>query len=228
MKLHVREWGTGPRVAVLVHGAMANSGTWWRIAPMLVERGYRVLAPDLRGHGRSPRGGYAPGCWGEGLAESLPATVEVAIGHSLGGQALARSIEALLPARAVYYEPAWRLDGNPETARRFAARKHADAQQIRQDHPDWGDEDVQRELDMLQWWDPETVPALTTAGDYTPAAPAVPSLVLAARDSALVGPDMVAQLRGSGFEVRDLPGTDHSLHRSDPEGFVAALHGWVS
>lgn len=227
MRLHVRQWGTGSRVAVLIHGAMADSRTWWRVAPALAEQGYRVLAPDLRGHGRSPRGGYAPGTWGEGLAESLPAGVDVAIGHSLGGQALATVIEQVMPARAVYYEPAWRLDGDPATAQRFSARKQADARQIRADHPDWGEDDVQMELRMLQRWDAQTVEALTTAGDYTPARPAVPSLVLVADPSTMVPPEMVAQIRAREFEVRDLDSDDHSAHRRDPDRFLASLAGWV-
>jgi pimeloyl-ACP methyl ester carboxylesterase len=206
---------------------MADSCTWWRVAPALVEQGYRVLAPDLRGHGRSPRGGYAPGTWGEGLAESLPADVEVAIGHSLGGQALATAIEQVMPARAVFYEPAWRLDGDPATAQRFSARKHADARQITADHPDWCEDDVRLELRMRHRWDERTVEALTTAGDYTPTGPAVPSLVLAAHPSTMVPPDLVAQLRAHEFEVRDLDSDDHSAHRRDPDGFLTALAGWV-
>jgi pimeloyl-ACP methyl ester carboxylesterase len=40
---------------VLVHGVTSSSRTWWRVGPALAERGYRVLAVDLRGHGASPR-----------------------------------------------------------------------------------------------------------------------------------------------------------------------------
>jgi pimeloyl-ACP methyl ester carboxylesterase len=46
----------GP-LAVLVHGVTSSSRTWWRVGPALAERGYRVLAVDLRGHGASPRPG---------------------------------------------------------------------------------------------------------------------------------------------------------------------------
>lgn len=61
MQLHTREWGTGDRTALLVHGIMSDSRTWRRVGPALAERGYRVLAVDLRGHGRSPRGEYTRG-----------------------------------------------------------------------------------------------------------------------------------------------------------------------
>ena len=39
---------------LLVHGLSSYSGTWWRVASELAERGCHVVAPDLRGHGLSP------------------------------------------------------------------------------------------------------------------------------------------------------------------------------
>lgn len=43
------------RTAVLVHGVTGWYRTWWRVGPALAERGWRVVAVDQRGHGRSPR-----------------------------------------------------------------------------------------------------------------------------------------------------------------------------
>ena len=46
---------------ILVHGYMDAAGTWDRVAPALAARGFRVLAPDMRGFGdgdRAPRGSY--------------------------------------------------------------------------------------------------------------------------------------------------------------------------
>ncbi|MFF8928227.1 alpha/beta fold hydrolase [Streptomyces longwoodensis] len=48
----VRYGGDGPPV-VLLHGHPRTSATWHRVAPMLVERGFTVVCPDLRGYGRS-------------------------------------------------------------------------------------------------------------------------------------------------------------------------------
>jgi pimeloyl-ACP methyl ester carboxylesterase len=53
--------GAAAPLALLIHGVTSSSRTWWRVAPVLVRRGYRVLAVDLRGHGESPP-------VGEGLA----------------------------------------------------------------------------------------------------------------------------------------------------------------
>ncbi|QNO37322.1 alpha/beta hydrolase [Protaetiibacter sp. SSC-01] len=38
---------------VLLHGHPRTSATWHRVAPALVERGFAVVCPDLRGYGRS-------------------------------------------------------------------------------------------------------------------------------------------------------------------------------
>jgi len=44
--------GSGPAV-LLLHGHPRTSATWHRVAPMLVEHGYTVVCPDLRGYGQS-------------------------------------------------------------------------------------------------------------------------------------------------------------------------------
>ncbi|MFE9680580.1 alpha/beta fold hydrolase [Streptomyces sp. NPDC006285] len=48
----VRHGGEGPPV-VLLHGHPRTSATWHRVAPVLAERGFTVVCPDLRGYGRS-------------------------------------------------------------------------------------------------------------------------------------------------------------------------------
>ncbi len=55
MRLHVNEQGSGSEVCVLLHGMMGSAESWWRVAPELIEAGYRVLAIDLPGHGHSDR-----------------------------------------------------------------------------------------------------------------------------------------------------------------------------
>src|SRR5947209_7919937 len=125
MKLHVREWGRGDRVAVLIHGITSDASSWHRLGPDLAARGYRVLAPDLRGHGLSPRGAYSPEAWTEDVLETVPERPELALGHSLGGLVLAIAADRLRPARAVYEDPAWLLpaDRAAAAAPAFAAQK---------------------------------------------------------------------------------------------------------
>lgn len=51
-ELYVRDEGTGPAV-VLLHGLGGDHTVWNAVIPELA-RSHRVLAPDLRGHGRTP------------------------------------------------------------------------------------------------------------------------------------------------------------------------------
>jgi pimeloyl-ACP methyl ester carboxylesterase len=74
---------------LLVHGMAGSSQTWREILPRLA-KSYRVIAPDLLGHGQSakPRTDYSLGAFAVGLRDLLDelgvdsATV---VGHSLGG-----------------------------------------------------------------------------------------------------------------------------------------------
>lgn len=50
--MFVRTAGVGPAVLWL-HGHPRTSGTWHRVAPRLVDAGFTVVCPDLRGYGRS-------------------------------------------------------------------------------------------------------------------------------------------------------------------------------
>src|SRR5512144_673412 len=46
-------YGKSKRGVVLVHGGRFNKGSWAKQAPALVKAGFRVLAIDLRGYGKS-------------------------------------------------------------------------------------------------------------------------------------------------------------------------------
>jgi pimeloyl-ACP methyl ester carboxylesterase len=235
MKLHTHEWGSGDRVALLVHGIMSDHRTWRRVGPALAERGYRVIAVDQRGHGRSPRGTgetpqqrYALDAYAEDLVETLPTGAELAIGHSLGGITLLRAVERLKPARAVYVDPAWqfaRAEG--VDPRMFVEFQHATRDQIATMNPRWEEADVDVELATLAAWDSDSALGMVGQEAGLPEAPAVPSLVMLADRSFLVGPEDAALLRERGFEVRTVPGAGHTVQRDDFEGFMAALEGWV-
>jgi pimeloyl-ACP methyl ester carboxylesterase len=74
---------------LLVHGMAGSSATWRAVLPQL-ERRYRVVAPDLPGHGDSakPRGDYSLGAfaaWLRDLLRELDIERVTVIGQSLGG-----------------------------------------------------------------------------------------------------------------------------------------------
>lgn len=52
--LHFIEQGDGPLV-VLLHGFPENHDSWRHQLPALARAGFRAIAPDLRGYGRSPK-----------------------------------------------------------------------------------------------------------------------------------------------------------------------------
>jgi pimeloyl-ACP methyl ester carboxylesterase len=52
VKVWFGDYGKGPAV-VLAHGGMGNAGNFGYQVPALVDEGYRVIAIDSRGHGRS-------------------------------------------------------------------------------------------------------------------------------------------------------------------------------
>ncbi|MFC1409898.1 alpha/beta fold hydrolase [Streptacidiphilus sp. N1-12] len=232
MKLNTREWGSGDRIALLVHGIMSDSRTWRRVGPALAERGYRVIAVDLRGHGASGRGEYTPALYADDLVETLPQGAELAIGHSLGGLTLSRAVDRLRPARAVYSDPAWRFvqrdrGFDPAMFVDFAAQ--ATAETITAMNPRWEQADVQVELETLAVWDSATALALSgrEAEAELPDKPVVPSLVQLADPSFLIGPEDARTLRDRGFEVRTVAGAGHTVHRDDFDGFLSSLEGWI-
>ncbi len=80
--------GSGPTV-VVIHGMINSSRHWEDVALRLSDR-YRVIAPDLLGHGDSatPRGDYSLGAHAASIRDLLAVIgVERAtiVGHSLGG-----------------------------------------------------------------------------------------------------------------------------------------------
>lgn len=83
-----RDEGSGP-VLLLIHGMAGSSETWQAALPALAKN-YRVIAPDLPGHGRSakPRGDYSLGAFAAFLRDLLrELNIEkvTVVGQSLGG-----------------------------------------------------------------------------------------------------------------------------------------------
>lgn len=83
-----RDAGRGEAL-LLIHGMAGSSATWRAIIPQLSKK-YRVVAPDLLGHGQSakPRGDYSLGAfavWLRDLLDDLGISRATVIGQSLGG-----------------------------------------------------------------------------------------------------------------------------------------------
>ncbi|MBE9049171.1 alpha/beta fold hydrolase [Nostocales cyanobacterium LEGE 11386] len=85
-------WGAEERPIVLcLHGLLEQGAAWEKVALPLVDKGYRVIAPDLRGHGRSSHV-KSEGCPNllnyladvNAIVENLPDRPLTLVGHSLG------------------------------------------------------------------------------------------------------------------------------------------------
>ena len=82
--LHVESWGAGTPV-VLVHGSLATAVEEWEAQRPLAGEGFRLLAPDRRGYGRSPAlEGEDFLRDGEDIAELMGDGAHL-VGHSYGG-----------------------------------------------------------------------------------------------------------------------------------------------
>jgi pimeloyl-ACP methyl ester carboxylesterase len=83
-----REAGAGEAL-LLIHGMAGSSATWRAVLPQLSKK-YRVVAPDLLGHGESakPRGDYSLGAFAallRDLLDELGISRATIVGQSLGG-----------------------------------------------------------------------------------------------------------------------------------------------
>ena len=93
-ELYYYDWGTGVPV-VLIHGWPVTSASWEYQAKFLAESGFRVIAYDRRGFGRSgwPYSGYDYDTLAEDLhtlLETLDLQGAALVGFSMGGGEIAR------------------------------------------------------------------------------------------------------------------------------------------
>jgi pimeloyl-ACP methyl ester carboxylesterase len=174
----VRPFPGGPRLAVrelpgagqpflLVHGLASNARLWDGVARRLAAHGHRVVAVDLRGHGRSeaPEHGYDTDTAADdlaGLAGALGLERPVVAGQSWGGNVVL-SLAARHPGVAAAvacvdggwlqlgtafgsFEQCWAVLAPPV----LDGVRYADvAARIRAAHPDWPAEGVDGTLANL-------------------------------------------------------------------------------
>jgi non-heme chloroperoxidase len=94
--IYYKDWGTGP-VVTFSHGWPLCADAWDGQMLFLAQNGFRVVAHDRRGHGRSsqPSAGNDMNGYADDLAaviETLDLTDVTMVGHSTGGGEVARYI----------------------------------------------------------------------------------------------------------------------------------------
>ncbi|HEY8453784.1 MAG: alpha/beta hydrolase [Micromonosporaceae bacterium] len=94
--LYYKDWGSGPPV-VLSHGWPLNADAWDGQMLFLAQHGFRAVAFDRRGHGRSTQSSNGNDM--DSYADDLAAVIEALnlsdvtlVGHSTGGGEVARYI----------------------------------------------------------------------------------------------------------------------------------------
>lgn len=239
MRLETTLVGNGPRRIGLVHGLGGDASTWEPFIEQLRAAGeVTVFAPDLRGHGRSPRAdSWSLAEFADDVVETLPQGLDVVVGHSLGGAVLAAAVERLRPGHAVYLDPGFQL-GLPTSglwgrlfwavpaltlgvAALVTARANAAA---RKGYP----ERTQRLIaDATKRFDRRMATGIFRDIAFHPVAaarPQVPSTVVLSADSKAVLPEALATaLTGLGWDVRRLPQLHHDMQMQDPAATFALL-----
>jgi N-formylmaleamate deformylase len=253
--LHVRRGGDGPAV-VCLHGVGDDGTCFEAVAPELA-RDHEVVLPDARGHGRSAAAGPGAGYSTAeqvadlvGLLDALDLDRAVLLGHSMGALT-ALATAGLHPDRvvAVVLEdppPRWSPRELPtpeeaETSRRAMLElKRATFEELtaalRRDSPDWPEDERRRWARAKQRFHPDVTRIF--AGDPSVDVAAVaagvrcPALLLTGdrHRGALVTPEAAEGLRElvPQLEVVHLPGTGHSIRRDDPDGYGAAVRGFLA
>jgi non-heme chloroperoxidase len=95
-RIYFKDWGKGPAIT-FSHGWPLNADAWDVQLQFFAQNGYRVIAHDRRGHGRSsqPSSGNEMNTYADDLAaliEALDLKNVTMMGHSTGGGEVARYI----------------------------------------------------------------------------------------------------------------------------------------
>ena len=104
-QIYFKDWGTGPNTVVFSHGWPLSADAWEDQMLFLASNGYRCIAHDRRGHGRSsqPWDGNNYNTFADdldALVSSLGVKNATFVGHSMGGGEVARYLGKHGSARA--------------------------------------------------------------------------------------------------------------------------------
>ncbi|MGN9837810.1 alpha/beta fold hydrolase [Nonomuraea sp. H19] len=242
---HIDEGPRDAPVLLLVHGWGGDARAWAPVTAALPPR-FRVIAPDLRGHGHSsgPPAGYRPAELAADLValmDRLGVETAVPVGHSMGAQ-IVTALAVGHPGRVrslVVVDPAYGADAEEErlfAGRLAALRADGAAAAVRQLGADALPPAVRDQLlatpghVLAECYEGMYVTAeafgTRRAAETYLAGRRCPVLSLhslpepAAWESAIPAPP--------GSRVVTWPGTGHFLHLERPEAFAALLTQWLA
>lgn len=241
-RLHILEWPADGRHVLFVHGLSSNARTWSGVARELGRAGYRGVAVDLRGHGRSdkPDHGYEFATMVNDLAAVIDACKlhrPIVVGQSWGGN-LAVEFGVRRPdltsglvgvdggtidlgRRFDTFEACWDLLAPPAFD---GVARTAIGEYLRHNHPDWPSESIGAALDNFEHLPDGTVrphlarvhhrEILRSMWEHSPPLQdlSIPLLLMPA-----VATDQEASTPSTGGATRVIPlAGDHDLHMQQP------------
>ena len=247
LRFHVLDWGDADAPPLmLIHGGGVTAHTW-DLAALQLASSYRVLAPDIRGHGNTewPRDGdsdhHEMTLDMAELLVALGATPAVVMGHSLGGalaMRLALAFPEMVQALGILDfspEPIYpglqagrirtfeSIDDYVRRALKYADRLPAEvAYAARHELMERTDGRLMSRHDprhVMGGPDPEYYPG--TPGFADMRAAAMPTLVLWGADSFLVTDEKCERLLDclpNGYPVR-IENASHQVHLERPGAF---------
>lgn len=237
--LACHSWGPGPPRVLLMHGLSSAAPVWGRVGEALAAAGFSSVAPDLRGHGASPRGeGYRIEDYTADVLAACPGPWDLVVGHSLGGAiaVFAAGDDPTFAGKLLLIDPAIEVDeevaftihdqvvleaSDPPTPEELVAA-----------HPGWHLEDAAAKSAALRATSPEVLSA--TVRETQPWAWG-PRLTVLATPVHILGADpeleplfTEATYRALVLDKPDLtfaavPGAGHSIYRDDPDTAVAVI-----
>lgn len=244
---------TARGTVLLIHGISSITTTWWQIGPALAERGWSVTAVDQAGHGgRTVQSGTFDELV-DTVLEQHPAAPDVLVGHSLGSlTALLLAERTPGWAGTVLLEDPPSIVDDPRVVLALQQQMRDDAALLQRDRaaltariagdsPRWATDDVYWSVEALAQTDLPGLDRLfdnVLSGEHGRFDIADRILgthpvpwVLAATDrrpfseggTALVEPDRsrLEQALPAGHFIGVEGG--HSLHRDNPEAWLAAF-----
>ena len=234
------------RTMILLHGIGSSGMSWMPVMGRLAER-FRLVIPDLRGHGKSghPTAGYSLNDYTDDLERTIVAGGEanpILVGHSLGGlTAVTWARRHPDTASAIVLED-MPLSGGIERAPVLQGWSQLAAMPIPEvaahyarEHPDWSQEERQRRAEIITSTHPTVFTEMIEMSMRGTRVDYLADLISVASPICLIHGDLESgglvpaegakrfAALGTNFSAVRIAGGSHSLHRDSTDAFLTAM-----